>query len=58
MDQLLTVIEAAAACRCRPETIRRYIDSGQLPALQFPKGYYRIREEDLKRFLRPVRKGL
>lgn len=54
MDQLMTVIEAAARCRCRPETIRRYIASGQLPALQFPKGYYRIREGDLMMFLRPV----
>ena len=58
MDNLLTVSEAARVIRVREETVRDYIRKGRLPARALPGGYYRIREEDLKTFLRPVNRPL
>ena len=54
VEALKTVNEAAELFRCRPETIRRYIASGQLPAKRFPNGIMRIRATDLEAFLMPV----
>ena len=58
MGELLTVAEVADELRCRQETIRRYISERRLSALQIPGGgFYRIRREDLEKFLQPVGKG-
>ena len=54
MQKLLTVAQVAERLNCRKETVRRYIAEGRLPALQIVGGYYRVRPEDLERFLIPV----
>jgi excisionase family DNA binding protein len=47
----LTISEAAARLRCSPDTIRRRIKAGALPAVLFA-GKYRIAVEDLDGLLR------
>ena len=54
---LLPVNEVAERLRCRPETIRKYIATGLLPAVKLPSGYYRVREVDLETFLEQARKS-
>jgi excisionase family DNA binding protein len=41
--ELLTTGEAAKALRVHPQTIRRWIASGQLPAICLPSGVWRVR---------------
>ena len=48
---LLTVSEVAAAMRVSNMTVYRLIKGGELPAVRVGKNY-RIREDDLERFLR------
>lgn len=55
MSRLLKVEEAAKAHRVEPETIRRWIREGLLPATRNPAGHYRIAEEDLHLALEPAR---
>ena len=53
-SRLLTVSEVARRCRCRTETVRRWITKGQLPSQVLPGGAYRVREADLDAVIRPV----
>lgn len=55
MSRLLNVLEAAEAHRVEPDTIRRWIHQGCLPASRNPSGHYRIAEEDLLLALEPAR---
>ena len=50
----LTVSEAAKHLRCTPESVRRWINEGKLPAQRLPGGYFRIRSLDLEAFVRPA----
>jgi excisionase family DNA binding protein len=55
-DIYLTVEEIAKQLRVSPDTVRRWIREGRLPALDLI-GQYRIRREDYERFLEQRRKG-
>jgi excisionase family DNA binding protein len=46
-DELLTVKEVAARLKVNPQTVRRWIRSGRLPAVHIAARGYRIRERDL-----------
>jgi excisionase family DNA binding protein len=46
-DELLTVKEVAARLKLNPQTVRRWIRSGRLRAIQIAPRRYRIREDDL-----------
>jgi len=48
-DGRWTVAEAAGRFACHPETIRRRIRSGELPAIRGPHGRYLVRDADLER---------
>jgi len=54
-DIYLTVEEIAKQLRVSPDTVRRWIREGRLPALDLV-GQYRIRREDYERFLEQRRK--
>ncbi|WP_375341826.1 helix-turn-helix domain-containing protein [Luteolibacter soli] len=49
-DELLSVAETAARWKSHPETVKRRIRSGALPALRFGRGMIRIRLSDLLAF--------
>jgi excisionase family DNA binding protein len=51
--QWLTVEEVAGMFRVAEETVRRWIRRGELPVLDLggPRAGYRIRQEDLDRFI-------
>lgn len=55
-DIYLTVEEIAKQLRVSPDTVRRWIREGRLPAIDLV-GQYRIRREDYERFLEQRRKG-
>jgi len=46
-EELLTVKEVAARLKLNPQTVRRWIRSGRLPAVQIAPHRYRVRESDL-----------
>jgi excisionase family DNA binding protein len=48
-DELLTVDEVAERVKVNPETVRRWIKSGRLPAVRAAGGPYRIHSTDLDR---------
>lgn len=51
-ERLLTVTDIASELGVHVETVRRWIRSGELPALRFArKTGYRVRERDLQTFL-------
>jgi len=50
-EELLTVEDAAKKVKVHPETIRGWIRSGELPAVDIG-GKYRIYPEDLDTFLK------
>ena len=50
-EELLTVEDAAKKVKVHPETIRGWIRSGELPAVDIG-GKYRIYPEDLDAFLK------
>jgi excisionase family DNA binding protein len=51
-DLLLTVPEVAATLRLHPDTVRRWLRAGQLPALNLGgRRGYRVRQSELDRFL-------
>lgn len=50
-EELLTVEDAAKRVKVHPETIRGWIRSGELPAVDIG-GKYRIYPNDLEAFLR------
>jgi excisionase family DNA binding protein len=54
--EILTVSQASAYCNVPMETILRWLDRGELPALQTEEGHRRIKKADLDAFLR--KKGL
>src|SRR5215204_6792385 len=52
-DELLTVDEVAERVKVNPETVRRWIKSGRLPAAKPAGGPYRIHSTDLDRLFGP-----
>lgn len=50
----LTVAEVAAEVRVNPETVRRWVQAGKLPALDIGGGY-RIEREDFDQLLADLR---
>ncbi len=46
--EILTTREAAALLKVTPQTIKNYIYSGKLKAIQTPGGHHRVRRADLK----------
>src|SRR6185312_8650195 len=50
---LLTIAETARELKVAPITIRRYIDSGRLPAVRVGRGI-RVRREAVERFVTDV----
>lgn len=51
-DALLTVPEVAATLRLHPDTVRRWLRAGQLPAVNLGgRRGYRVRRSELDRFL-------
>ena len=55
MDGLMTVEEVARLLRLNQVTIRRYIRSGRLKAVQVG-GRIRMRREDVEQFARPIQR--
>jgi excisionase family DNA binding protein len=55
-DELLTVDEVAERVKVNPETVRRWIKSGKLPAVKAAGGPYRIHSTDLDRLFGAVPK--
>jgi excisionase family DNA binding protein len=51
--ELLTIAETAKLLKVTPTTVRRYISTGQLPALKFGRRV-RIRKEAVEGLLAPV----
>jgi excisionase family DNA binding protein len=50
--KLLTISQAADRLGCHPSTVRRYILSGRIKALQYAKhGTIRIESAEVERFL-------
>jgi excisionase family DNA binding protein len=56
MPKNFTIIEAADFARCSPDTIRRYIRTGELPAA-LVAGRYLIGEPALIAFTKPTPKA-
>ena len=52
--ELLTIQETAKQLKLPTATVRRYIATGRLPAVQIG-GHIRVREESLEQALQPVR---
>ena len=52
--QLLTAQETAKSLRLPVTAVRRYIATGQLPAVRIGRRM-RVREESLERLLKPVK---
>jgi excisionase family DNA binding protein len=50
-DVLLTVPEVADYLRVDPETVRRWLRAGQLPGINLGRAGWRIRENDLDKFV-------
>lgn len=54
-DRLLSLREAAALIGVSPDTARRYVKDGLLPAVRVgPQGMFRVRPDDVRRLGRPV----
>ena len=54
---LYTIKQVAEQLQLDYETIRRWINKGELPALKLGSGDYRIDEADLKAFLDKARQS-
>ena len=52
-DELLTVLEVAARLKLNPETVRRWIREGKLPAIKLgpTNAGWRVRASDLDHWL-------
>jgi len=57
-DELLTVDEVAERVKVNPETVRRWIKSGRLPAVRPAGGPYRIHSTDLDHLFGSAPKAL
>lgn len=51
MTQLVTVNAAAKRLALHPETLRRWIQAGRIPAVRLPNGRLRITEAELEKLL-------
>jgi excisionase family DNA binding protein len=50
-DELLTVAEVAEQLKLNPQTIRNWIDRGELSAVRLGSRRVRVRSSELERFL-------
>jgi len=48
MDELLTVKEVAARLKVNPQTVRRWIRTGRLPAVRYGARAWRVRNGDVR----------
>lgn len=55
MDNYLTIPEVAERIKCSETTVRRAIDSGELPAKQFRR-LWRVKESNLEKYMTPQSK--
>jgi len=53
MSKFLTTGQAASICSVTPDTVLKWIRSGQMPARRTPGGHHRIDRKDLDTFLAP-----
>jgi excisionase family DNA binding protein len=51
MDDFLTVNEEAATLKLNPQTVRNWIDRGELPAVRVGARRVRIKREDFERLV-------
>ena len=57
-ERLLTVAEVAERLRVNPETVRRWLRSGELSGIPLgPKAGYRVSEAELEAFIDERRKS-
>jgi hypothetical protein len=52
---MITLLDCSLRVRCNPETLRRCIRAGELPAVLIARRYF-IEEADFARFVRARRK--
>ncbi len=51
MDEFLTVAEVASILKLNQQTVRNWIDAGQLPAVRVGQRRVRIKRSDFDRFI-------
>jgi hypothetical protein len=49
-NDFVTITDIGAYCMVTPSTVRRWINSGKLNAIQLPSGQHRVTVKDLKDF--------
>ena len=54
-EDLLTTVEVAAMLRIHPSSVRRWIERGEVEAIQLPGGRYRVPRSEVERLLRKPR---
>jgi len=54
MSEYMTLSKAAPILGVSHDTIRQYVLSGKLPAIQLPSGHYRVRRSDVEQLLKPA----
>ena len=54
MERMLTTGQAARLCSVTPDTVLKWVKSGQLPATRTAGGHYRIRRSDIDALQRPA----
>lgn len=55
--ELYSTSEAAVLLQVSSQTVRRWINNGQLEAVQFPSGQFKISQGEIDRILTPVRQS-
>jgi len=57
-SELLTIKEVADRLKLNPQTVRRWVRAGLLPASRVGRRQWRVREQDLARHAGPQRPAL
>lgn len=53
-NRAITVLKAAEICRVSPDTVRRWVDKGVLPAYRLPSGHRRLDIDQVLQFQREL----
>ncbi len=56
-SEMVRLSEAAKQRGCSPDTLRRYVIAGLLPAIRTPGGMYLVKLDDVGRLFSPVAAG-